>query len=177
MAVEITISRGTAAALVQRPSRTRSPQPISNMPTKCAVKNGCGNPIRVKRVIPIAGSINLRMPCVKKIRPTARRMRKMAAGPCTGLKRNRRGVPMRSEYSADWSFQASSGDGPLDLGTTLGCGVGASGHERSASDGPISSGAIVLRGTFRVPCRAKKHERRGDIHPRHQANDCSQAAI
>src|SRR5271166_1244859 len=46
--------------------------------------------MRAKRFTPIAGSVNLRMPCEKKISPTARRMKKMLAGPRHGSNRNRK---------------------------------------------------------------------------------------
>src|ERR1019366_2244675 len=88
IAVVITISSGIAAARVHTPSRTNRPHAISNVPTKCAVKYGCGNPIFVKRTTPMLGSMYLRMPCVKKINPTARRMNRMLAGPCLDLGKN-----------------------------------------------------------------------------------------
>lgn len=92
IAVVITTSRGTADKLVQSPSKTRSPQAISNEPTNNAVKCGCENPIRVKRSTPIFGSMNFRMPCVKKISPTGRRIQAILAVPGTGRRKNRRNV-------------------------------------------------------------------------------------
>jgi hypothetical protein len=53
--------------------------------------NGCGNPILVKRATPILGSMDLRMPCVRKISPAATRMSATLAGPIVGLKKNRKG--------------------------------------------------------------------------------------
>jgi hypothetical protein len=88
MAVVITIINGTAEALVQSPSNIRKPHKISKVPTKCAVKYGCGKPILVKRITPILGSMYLRIPCVKKISPTARRMNRMLAGPLDEPKKN-----------------------------------------------------------------------------------------
>jgi hypothetical protein len=74
MAIVITMSSGTAVTLVQKPNSTKIPHTISKVPTKCDVKEGCGNPIFVKRATPILESMYLRMPCVKKISPTATRM-------------------------------------------------------------------------------------------------------
>jgi len=48
---------------------------------------------------PILGSVNLRMPWVKKIRPTARRMRKILAGPVSDCNKKRRSEFMvKAEY-------------------------------------------------------------------------------
>jgi hypothetical protein len=74
MAIVITMSSGTAVTFVQKPNSTKIPHTISKVPTKCAAKEGCGNPIFVKRATPILESMYLRMPCVKKISPTATRM-------------------------------------------------------------------------------------------------------
>src|SRR5215469_16212673 len=48
------------------------PQTVSNVPTKRAVKQGCGSPIFVKRTTPMFGSMYLKMPWVRKISPAAR---------------------------------------------------------------------------------------------------------
>src|SRR3974390_142956 len=90
MGVLITISRGTDASRVHNPSKTSTPQMISNVPTKCAVKAGWPKPMRVKRSTPILGSVNFRIPCVKKISPTGRRIRNRLAGPPDGLRKKRR---------------------------------------------------------------------------------------
>src|SRR5208282_3000684 len=90
MAVVITTNSGTAVSRVQRPSSTQRPHTISKPPTKCAEKYGYGKPMRVKRTTPIFASVNLRIPWVKKINPTASRMGRMLAGPRGGLKKNRR---------------------------------------------------------------------------------------
>lgn len=77
IAVRITIKSGMLANLAKRPIKTRKPQAISKVPTKCAVKAGYGNPIFANRRIPMDGSMYLRIPCVKKIKPTASRMKTM----------------------------------------------------------------------------------------------------
>lgn len=77
MAVVITISSGTAAKLVHSPMSTSRPQTISTEPTKSAVRCGCRKPILANQATPIFGSMNFRMPCVKKISPTGKRIRKM----------------------------------------------------------------------------------------------------
>ena len=56
----------------KRPSSTSAPQTVSNVPTKRAVKQGCGSPIFVKRTTPMFGSMYLKMPWVRKISPAAR---------------------------------------------------------------------------------------------------------
>jgi hypothetical protein len=53
IAVRITIRSGMLAILVNKPIKTRKPQAISNVPTRCAVKSGYGNPILVNRRTPI----------------------------------------------------------------------------------------------------------------------------
>jgi hypothetical protein len=88
IAVEMTIKSGMDAALVQSPSNTRRPHTISNVPTKCAVKYGYGNPIRANRATPILGSMYFRMPWVRKIKPTASRISTVLAAPCGGLNKN-----------------------------------------------------------------------------------------
>ena len=69
MAVQIITRRGTAARRVHNPASTSSPQTISNVPTKCAVNAGCGNPMRAKRSTPIFASVYLRMPALKRSVP------------------------------------------------------------------------------------------------------------
>ncbi len=80
IAVVITINSGMDASLVHNPNSSRMPHRTSKVPTKCAVKYGCGNPILVKRTTPMLGSMYFRMPCVKKISPTAIRMSSAVGG-------------------------------------------------------------------------------------------------
>lgn len=87
IAVVITMSSGIDTSLVHSPIKSRRPHRISKVPTKWAVKYGCGNPILVKRVTPILESIYFRMPCVKKIRPIARRTRRRLRGAAVRPKR------------------------------------------------------------------------------------------
>jgi len=52
-----------------------------------------------ERSTPILGSVNLRRPWVKKIRPTARRMTKILGGPVSDWKKKRRSAFMvKAEY-------------------------------------------------------------------------------
>ena len=104
IAVVITISKGIDAILVPSPSTSRKPQRTSNVPTKCAVKYGCENPILVKRVTPMFGSMYFRMPYVKKISPTAIRTSNTLRGPSLGSKRNLRIVFKRSPQPALFSM-------------------------------------------------------------------------
>jgi len=62
IAVVITISSGMDTILVPSPSTSRRPQRTSNVPTKCAVKYGCVNPILVKRTTPMPGSMYFKCP-------------------------------------------------------------------------------------------------------------------
>src|ERR1035438_3607111 len=103
IATIITINSGTAAALVQSPNNTRRPHAISKVPTKCAVKYGCAKPILAKRTTPMLGSMYLRMPCVEKMSPTARRMSRIVAGPCVGINKNRR--PAFADSVIDISYR------------------------------------------------------------------------
>lgn len=89
IAVQMMMNNGIDASRVKSPSNTNAPQRISKNPTKCAVNEGCGNPILVNRSKPIFGSVNFRIPWLKKISPTARRTSRMLAIPCGGLKKNR----------------------------------------------------------------------------------------
>ena len=87
--VEITISSGTAAARVQ------SPTSHENATRDFECTDEVRREIRMRESDPCKanhshfGSVYFRMPCVKKINPTARRIRKMPAGPRVGLKKNR----------------------------------------------------------------------------------------
>src|ERR1700674_211901 len=49
----MTMRRGIAVIRVHKPARTSSPQTISNVPPKCAVKAGREKRIRVKRSTPV----------------------------------------------------------------------------------------------------------------------------
>ena len=110
IAVVITASSGIDTSLVPSPSKSRSPQRTSKLPTKWAVKYGCGNPILVKRTTPMLGSMYFRMPCVKKISPTAIRISRMLPGASAGLRRNRRIVFINGSppYSFGGLLSASS---------------------------------------------------------------------
>jgi hypothetical protein len=87
MAMEITVGSGMVATLVAKPNRTRTPERISKVARKCAVKEGCVKANLVKRSAPMAGSMNLRIPGFEKIRPAAMPVKRMLAGPGDGARK------------------------------------------------------------------------------------------
>ena len=84
IAVVMMINKGIDAARVHTPNRTGPPQTISKPPTEWAMKYGCAKPMRVNRTTPIFESMNFRIPWVKKISPTGKRISKRLAGPFVG---------------------------------------------------------------------------------------------
>src|SRR5579863_9405030 len=78
IAVLMMTSSRIAANRVNNPIKTSSPHPTSNPPTKWATAAGWGKPRRVKRSTPMCASVNLRIPWVRKMSPTARRMKMVA---------------------------------------------------------------------------------------------------
>src|ERR1019366_3276440 len=80
IAVQITISSGTAARLVRSPTSTSSPQIISTAPTNGPITCGAGIPIPANLPDPhCSGNRNFLIPSMKNTPPTSRRIARIAA--------------------------------------------------------------------------------------------------